>query len=85
MKSPIFVFKGGITLSRPMYSYKEAVEYLKVLVRIFEENIEKKNTFLRRGVPSEEIDRELERILNEVKWITGEPSIKHAKEIINQS
>lgn len=67
-----------------MYSYNEAVNYLKNLVQAFEENIEKKNTFLKRGTSSDEIDRELERILNEVQWITGERSIKHAKTIINQ-
>lgn len=72
-------------MNRQMYSYNGAVNYLKDLVRAFEENIEKKNTFLKRGTSSDEIDRELERILNEIEWITGERSIKHAKNIISQS
>jgi hypothetical protein len=72
-------------MGRPMLSYNEAVNYLKDLVRVFEENIEKKNTFLKRGIPSDEIDRELERILNEVQWITGERSIKHARKILEQN
>lgn len=71
-------------MGKPMYSYNESISYLKDLVRVFEENIEQKNTFLKRGVPSVEIDRELERILNEIQWITGERSIKHAKTIIEQ-
>jgi hypothetical protein len=72
-------------MGRPMLSYNEAVNYLKDLVRVFEENIEKKNTFLKRGISSDEIDRELERILNEVQWITGERSIKHARKILEQN
>ncbi|WP_121616740.1 hypothetical protein [Virgibacillus halodenitrificans] len=71
-------------MSKQMYSYKEAIQYLQDLVRAFEENIEKKNTFLKRGVSSQEIDRELERLLNEIQWITGDRSIRHAKNIINQ-
>lgn len=67
-----------------LMSYTEAVEHLKDLVRVFAQNIEQKNTLLQKGVNPKDIDRELERILNEIESVTGERSIQHAKLVIAQ-
>lgn len=63
-------------------SYVEAIEHLKDLVNVFNKNIDQKNTFLKKGIPSKEIDRELDKVLNDIYKITGERSIQHAKKVL---
>lgn len=69
---------------RSTMSYLESIEYLKTLISIYEQTVDKKRAFDIKGESSIEVEREIERILNDVRFITGERNVQLAKTVVSQ-
>lgn len=69
---------------RATLSYLESIEHIELMLSVYATNKEKKQTFLKKGVPSKELDQEQEKILNDIQFITGERSIEHAQLIVSE-
>lgn len=69
---------------RSTTSYLQSIEQLKTLVTIYYQTVDKKRVFDQKGQPSIEVEREIERLLNDVQFITGERNISFAETVISQ-
>lgn len=69
---------------RPTMSYMESIERLQMIVTVYYQTMDKKKAFQKKGEVSIEVNREIERLLNDIQFITGERDISFAEKILSQ-